>query len=79
MSINTAGSHSRGVSSYERFPQEVVGKYWPSSGWSPLVTQGIPIGLPILLVTFDDLLPRRLQRRFRLKYDGHLSCSSLVF
>ncbi len=31
-SINTAGGHTRGVSSYECFPREVVGKYWHSSG-----------------------------------------------
>ncbi len=79
MSINTAGGHSWGVSSYECFLQEVVDKYWPSSGWSPLVTKGVPVGLPILLVTSDDLLPRRLRRRLHLKYDRHLSCSSLVF
>ncbi len=78
-SINMAGGHSRGVSSYECFLREVVGKYWPSSGLSPLAAQGIPVGLPILLVTSDDLLPRRLRTRLCLKYDGHLSCSYLIF
>ncbi len=65
---------SRGVSSYERFPREVVGKYLPISGWSPLVAQGIPVGFPILLVTNGDLLPRCLQWRLHLKYDGS-SCA----
>ncbi len=60
------------------FFEKVVGKYWPSSGWSPLVAQGILVGLPILLVTSVDLLPRRLRRCLRLKYDGHLSFSSLL-
>ncbi len=66
MNINTAGGHSRGVSSYKHFPYKVVGKYWPSSEWPPLVAQWILLVLPTLLVTHEDLLPRCLQRCYIL-------------